>query len=107
MLLGSMGKDSADFVYNFEDCVIRTPRITTADSVKFARVIFEDVKDTASCGKHNFKTIDEDNLYYDFHLSPKSIAIGKGNVKTLPATNRDGLRRENLSIGAFDKKEKQ
>ncbi len=107
MLLGSMGKDSADFVYNFEDCVIRTPRITTADSVKFARVIFEDVKDTASCGKHNFKTIDEDNLYYDFHLSPKSIAIGKGNVKTLPATDRDGLRRENLSIGAFDKKEKQ
>lgn len=76
-----MGVASADttavFDYYFQNTLLRTPRVETADSVRFAQIIWETPKDSIQ-GKQHFKIIDEGNLYYDFHLDSLSTAQGLG-----------------------------
>ena len=60
------------FDYRFADCLLRTPEVD--DSVRFERIIWETPKDTVQ-GKQHFRTIDEDNLYYDFALDSISPAL--------------------------------
>ena len=62
--------------YHFSDCLLRTPAIAD-DTVSFKRIQWETPKDEIQ-GKQHFVTIDETNLYYDFHLDSLSTAIGKG-----------------------------
>ena len=91
------------FNFNFEDCVLRTPKPTTADSVYFKNIIYEDVKDTTKYGEKNFVKIDADKQYYDFHLSKNSAAVDKANAKTARPIDRDGVKRDELpDIGAYE-----
>ena len=65
------------FNYHFANTLLRTPKVETADSVYFSDIQWESPKDSIQ-GKKHFKVIDEDNLYYDFHLDSLSTAIGLG-----------------------------
>lgn len=72
-------RDEGDtaFEYNFADCLLRTPKVETDDSLYFKNIIWETPKDFIQ-GKMHFVTIDEDNLIYDFHLDSLSTAKGIG-----------------------------
>ena len=90
-------------LYQFDDCMIRTPKVTTKDSIHYNRVIFENVTDTTMYGYHQFVKIDTDNLRYDFRLKDKSAAIGKANPSTTMPTDRNGLKRDDLpDIGSYE-----
>jgi hypothetical protein len=65
------------FEYQFHHTLIRTPRVETADSIRFTEMIWESPKDSIQ-GKKQFRLIDEDNLIYDFHLDSLSTAKGLG-----------------------------
>lgn len=76
---------SANFNYAFRHTLLRTPRVVTADSVRFDACLWETSKDSVQ-GKHHFVLIDEENLKYDFHLDSLSTAKGLGcyPVKDIP-----------------------
>ena len=57
--------------YYFTDCILRTDSV--ADDERFKNIIWETPKDSVQ-GKQHFRTIDEDNLYYDFTID--SISPG-------------------------------
>lgn len=96
------GVDSA-FVYNFKNCIIRTPKVEGEDSVHFVNVEYEDVADTATTGEKNFVKVDADMLRYDFRLSSVSPAIDKADPETATATDRNGTARDGKpDIGAFE-----
>lgn len=98
--------DSVAFNYEFVDDVMRTPQLTTEDSVHFVRVIFENTKDTANYGQKHFMNIDANLLKYDFRLAKQSTAISKANVSTALPTDRNGNSRDNHpDIGAFEWKQ--
>lgn len=106
VLTGVYSDDSQDFNYFFDHCIIRTPKVETADSLFFTDVIFEDVEDTLYCGRKHFSLIDTDNLRYDFHLSFSSASIGKANTTTSLPLDRDGKERDNApDIGCYEWKE--
>lgn len=97
------GEQGEVFNYQFEDCIIRTPKITTEDSIRFTRVIFEDPEDTVTTGRKHFKTFDTQNLIYDFRLDSISPAIDKANAETAIPTDRDGRQRDSKpDIGAYE-----
>lgn len=89
--------------YAFSDCIIRTPRIVTKDSLHFTRVVYEDIKDTTTCGVKHFKRIDTKLLRYDFHLDSVSSAIDKANPATTLPIDHDGDERDTRpDIGAYE-----
>ena len=65
------------FEYRFTNSLLRTPRVESADSVRFANIIWESAKDSIQ-GKQHFRLIDEQNLIYDFRLDSLSTAQGLG-----------------------------
>ena len=65
------------FEYWFMHTLLRTPKVETADSVRFSDIIWESPKDSIQ-GIRHFRLIDEDNLIYDFHLDSLSTAKGLG-----------------------------
>jgi len=77
VVMGSVRDTIAAFDYHFANSLIRTPKITTADSIRFRDILWETPDDSIQ-GKKHFLTIDEDNLYYDFHLDSLSTAKGLG-----------------------------
>lgn len=77
VIMGSIRDTVAAFEYQFVHSLLRTPKVETADSIRFADILWETPKDSIQ-GKQHFKTIDEQNLYYDFHLDSLSIAQGLG-----------------------------
>jgi hypothetical protein len=77
VMMGPVRDTVAAFEYRFSDMLLRTPKVTTADSLRFSNIIWETPKDSIE-GKKHFRTIDEDNLYYDFHLDSVSTALGLG-----------------------------
>ena len=101
--MGTPGAPAIPFNYSFDHCVIRTPKVTTADSIHFTNVLYENVKDTVSMGQKHFVKIDSNNQYYDFKLSDKSAAIDKADPLTSAPADRSGLPRDNKpDIGAFE-----
>ncbi len=89
--------------YRFADCIIRTPKITTADSVYFTRVVYEDIEDTTHCGRKHFARMNTHNLIYDFGLDSLSSAIGRASQLTALPHDRLGRRRdEHPDIGAYE-----
>lgn len=58
--------------YHFADCILRTDSVS--DTERFERILWETSKDSIQGIKH-FKTIDEDNLYYDFSIDSISPAF--------------------------------
>ncbi len=104
MLQREPGSDSTRlFAYAFDHCMIRTPKVTTADSTHFAQVTYEDVKDTVKYGEKHFVRIDTDNLRYDFRLRETSAAIGKADPLTALPTDRNGMTRDAApDLGAYE-----
>ena len=102
-LMGERADTSVVFDYRFSHCVLRTPKITTADSVKFVNVVFEDPKDSVGLGWKHFAKFDTDNLRYDFRLDSTSVAIGHADASTCPPTDRNGVTRdEKPDVGAYE-----
>ncbi len=66
--------DSLVCDYIFTNCILRTDSVDDAD--RFKDIIWETPKDSVQ-GKQHFKTIDEDNLYYDFTIDSISPAFTK------------------------------
>lgn len=64
------------FEYQFSNTLLRTPRVETEDSVRFANIIWETSKDSVQ-GKQHFVLVDEENLKYDFHVVD-SISPARG-----------------------------
>lgn len=77
VLMGGVRDTTAAFEYQFVNSLLRTPKVDTADSVRFVNVRWETPKDSIQ-GKQHFKVIDEENLFYDFHLDSLSTAHGLG-----------------------------
>jgi hypothetical protein len=102
-LMGEKGDSTIQFNYSFAHSIIRTPKVETADSVYFVDVIYEDVKDTVSCGEKHFVRIDTDSLRYDFRLDSVSLAIDKADTLSARPTDRNGKTRDRLpDIGAYE-----
>ncbi len=100
---GEQGDSARAFHYAFDHCVLRTPQVTTADSVHFTGVVYEDVADTTCYGTKHFVKIDTENLAYDFDLDSLSAAVGKANVRTALPTDRLGRRRDDApDAGAYE-----
>ncbi len=97
------GDETRELNFLFDHCLLRTPRELTADSIRFAHVVYEAVRDTAHAGYKNFINIDQDSLKYDFRLAPRSLAIDKANTATALAADRSGRRRDaKPDIGAYE-----
>lgn len=61
----------------FSRSLLRTPKVETADSLRFSDIIWESKNDSIE-GKKHFLLIDEKLLQYDFHLDSLSTAKGLG-----------------------------
>lgn len=74
---------TAAFNYHFENCLLRTPPVTSdavvADTVNCVNIRWEwELPADSIQGKRHFRLIDEQNLIYDFHLDSLSTAKGLG-----------------------------
>ncbi len=103
-MMGTPG-DTTQFNYQFDHCIIRTPKITTADSVHFTHVIYEELKDTTKFGQYHFRTFDTKNLIFDFRLKKTSAAVDALGTATLPYDRNGVLRDDKPDIGCFEYKE--
>lgn len=77
VVMGIQTDTTQVFEYRFMHSLLRTPKVETADSVRFSGIIWESPKDSIQ-GKRQFRLIDENNLIYDFHLDSLSTARGLG-----------------------------
>lgn len=77
VIMGIQTDTAQVFEYRFMHTLLRTPKVETADSLRFSDVIWESPKDSIQ-GTRHFRLIDEDNLIYDFHLDSLSTAQGLG-----------------------------
>ena len=75
VVMGEVADTTMVFDYRFTDCLMRTPKVE--DEERFERIIWETPEDSVQ-GKQHFKTIDEDNLYYDFTIDSISPAFQNG-----------------------------
>ena len=93
--------ESIDHNYIFDHCVLRTPAIEK-DTFNLINNIWADVQDTISYGKKHFVLIDGDKQKYDFHLAPRSKAIGGADVSKMPQDDLDGKIRKRNDIGCYE-----
>lgn len=101
--LDGLKSENNAFNYDFNHCVIRTPVVTTSDSIYFKNIIYESTVNAETVGKNHFHIIDADNQYYDFHLADKSAAIDKADKVTAPTLDRNGKSRiGNPDVGAYE-----
>ncbi len=90
------------FNFSFDHSVLRTPMMDTADSLRFTHVVYEDVSsDSVQRGDtmvyykdKQFVKFDTDNFIYDFHLLPKSAAVGIADAADAQKQDRDGNDRD-------------
>lgn len=75
VVMGEQTDTLVAYDYHFADCLLRTDSV--ADSLRFERIIWETPRDSVQ-GKQHFRTVDEQNLYYDFHLDSISPCITRG-----------------------------
>ncbi|MBR1547253.1 MAG: right-handed parallel beta-helix repeat-containing protein [Prevotella sp.] len=75
VVMGEQRDSTVAFDYHFADCILRTDSVSDAE--RFERILWETPKDSVQ-GKQHFRTIDEDNLYYDFTLDSISPALPLG-----------------------------
>ena len=74
VVFGEQNDTTLVYDFRFEDCLLRTDSVVDAD--RFQNIIWETPKDSVE-GKRHFKTIDEDNLYYDFTIDSISPAFSR------------------------------
>ncbi len=105
VVMGSSPDSLKVFDYHFDNCILRTPKVETEDSVRFVNVTFESLEDTATTGKKHFVNIDTENLIYNFQLDAASPAIDKADPLSSAPLDRCGLLRDNKpDIGAYERK---
>ena len=103
MIQTASDEEEKTAAYLFDHCIIRTPKITTEDSVRFADVIFEEYEDTVKTGVKHFRKIDSQNLRYDFRLDSISPAINAADPATAALYDRCGAKRdERPDVGAYE-----
>lgn len=103
VVMGSQNDSTQVFDYRFINCILRTPKVESADSVRFENVIWENPEDTIGTGDNHFVLVDIDTQHYDFHLDSLSTAIGKGNAEYALPADRDGKPRdETPDIGCYE-----
>lgn len=76
VLMGELPDTTVVYEYLFSNCLLRTPKVED-DTLRFQNIVWETSKDSIQ-GKKHFVNIDEENLFYDFHLDSLSTAQGKG-----------------------------
>jgi len=104
-MAGEKPEDEEDdeFNFNFKNCIIRTPKVMTDDSLHFVNVVYEEYTDTIKAGRKHFRKIDTEQLRYDFRLEAVSPAIDAADESTSLPTDRNGMRRdEKPDIGAYE-----
>lgn len=103
LLSGERRDSTRAFDYHVAHSIVRTPRITTADSLHFDHVTYEDVRDTTAYGEAHFVNIDADRQDYDFHLVGTSPAIDAADPQTSTPHDHDGTpRAPRPDIGAYE-----
>ena len=75
VVMGEQTDTLTAYELHFADCLLRTDSVV--DSLRFERIVWETPKDSVQ-GKQHFRTVDEDNLYYDFRLDSISPALSLG-----------------------------
>lgn len=103
VLTGMRSDTAAAFHYAFSSSVLRTPRVTTADSAYFTHVVYENLKDTTGTAERHFRKMDVENFIYDFSLDSVSVAIGVADAATSLPTDRLAHRRDDHpDAGAYE-----
>ena len=77
VVMGLQTDTALVFEYRFMHSLLRTPKVETADTLRFSDIIWESPKDSIQ-GTRHFRLIDEENFIYDFHLDSLSTAKGLG-----------------------------
>ena len=77
VVMGIQTDTALVFEYRFMHSLLRTPKVETADTLRFSDIIWESPKDSIQ-GTRHFRLIDEENFIYDFHLDSLSTAKGLG-----------------------------
>ena len=72
VVMGERKNETVDCEYFFTNCILRTDFVNMPE--RFKDIIWETPKDSIQ-GKKHFRTIDEDNLYYDFTIDSISPAF--------------------------------
>ena len=102
VIMGSQNDTTEVFDYRFIGSILRTPKVETADSVRFESVIWENTEDTLGTGDNHFRLVDISTQHYDFHLDSLSTAIGKAHKDYALPTDRDGKPRgDSPDIGCY------
>lgn len=103
----AVGKDKDDKLnYRFISSLLRTKKVENDENI--INVIWEDVEDMkddedAVTGDKNFKLVDIDMQKYNFGLAENSPAIDNADPAFAPATDRNGLGRDDKpDMGAFE-----
>lgn len=103
VVMRTLPEDSIAFPFAFDHCVLRTEKETTADSLRFTDIVYENVENVDSFGKGHFLIIDEENLYYDFSLDSTSAAISVADKATAtPYDITDNERDDKPDSGAYE-----
>lgn len=106
VIYGEVKDSTVAFGYYFSNCIIRSPDPRDNEDAEYNEDLFNNVtwespEDTIE-GKKHFRNIDEDNLYYDFHLDSLSTARGKAWVTGLFPLDRDGNPRgDTPDVGCY------
>lgn len=72
VVMGEVSDSTVAFDYRFANCILRTDSVPDAE--RFKDILWETPKDSVQ-GKRHFRTVDEDNLYYNFAIDSISPAF--------------------------------
>lgn len=106
VIMGEQQDSTVTYTYKFHNSILRTDSLTASELI--SNIIWENPDsvsvDTVSGGDKNFKLIDRNRQYFDFHLSNKSRAINAAasGEYSLP-TDRDGRHRDDKpDMGCYE-----
>lgn len=111
VIMGEQQDTTVTYTYRFYNSILRTDSLTASELI--SNIIWENPDsvsvDTVSGGEKNFKLINRNRQYFDFHLSSKSKAINAAasGEYSLP-TDRDGRHRDDKpDMGCYEYVEEQ
>lgn len=101
-VMGETRKEDVKFGYIFSDCILRTPEDNSdTSSEAFVNILWEK-PDMEVQGEAHFRSVDADRQYYDFHLAPKSPAVGRASVIPEIPYDRDmNVRGDKPDVGCY------